>query len=350
MEKNSIVQALTLLGAPRKLTGEEWSGILHTFDVGGRELLAEKAREAASLSFGNRVYMRALIEISSFCRNGCRYCGLRCGNRLAVRYRLSKEHILECCRQAASAGFNTFVLQGGEDPMQSDEWLADVVFSIKDRYPEKAVTLSVGERSPEGYALLRRAGADRYLLRHESADDAHYSFLHPGSMSLENRKRCLALLKSMGYQVGAGMMIGSPGQRKEHLVRDLEFLDSLQPQMIGIGPFIPAKGTPFGNEPHGSVEDTLLLISLLRLRFPRALIPATTALATLCGNGMERGILAGANVVMPNMTPCDVRDKYTIYDNKKSHGSESGQQLALIREKLERIGYRIDLSRGDYGQ
>lgn len=348
MEKSAVDRAIALLMASKKLSREEWGEILHTFDEGSRELLAEKAREAASLYYGNRVYLRALIEISSFCRNNCRYCGLRCGNRLAVRYRLSREQIIGCCNQAASAGFNTFVLQGGEDPMQSDEWLADVVSSIKERYPEKAVTLSVGERSPEGYALLRRAGADRYLLRHESADDAHYSFLHPRSMSLENRKRCLALLKSMGYQVGAGMMIGSPGQTKEHLVRDLEFLDSLQPQMIGIGPFIPAKGTPFGNEPHGSVEETLLLISLLRLRFPRALIPATTALATLCGDGMERGVLAGANVVMPNMTPHDVRDKYTIYDNKKSHGSESGQQSELISEKLAHIGYRIDFSRGDY--
>lgn len=348
MEKNAVDKAIALIRNPRKLSVEDWNGILRTFDEGGREQLAAEARKTASLIFGNRVYLRALIEISSFCRNNCLYCGLRCGNRLAARYRLDKEQILECCDHAALAGFNTFVLQGGEDPMLDDVWLADVVSTIKEHYPQKAVTLSVGERSYEGYAMLRRAGADRYLLRHETADAAHYSQLHPAEMSLDNRKQCLATLKELGYQVGAGMMVGSPGQTREHLASDLEYLDNLQPHMIGIGPFIPAKGTPFGNEPSGSIEDTLLLISLLRLRFPKALIPATTALATLCSDGTERGVLSGANVVMPNMTPPDVRDKYTIYDNKKNHGSESGQQIALLDARLASIGYCADFSRGDY--
>jgi biotin synthase len=267
---------------------------------------------------------------------------------MAQRYRLSKEEILDCCRQAAELGFNTFVLQGGEDPLQSDEWLADVVAAIRAEFPKKAITLSVGERSMEGYSLLRSAGADRYLLRHETANDEHYSMLHPQTMSVCNRRRCLAGLKALGYQVGSGMMIGSPGQTVECLVDDLMFLDELKPQMIGIGPFIPAAGTPFANEPCGSVEETLLLISLLRLRFPRALIPATTALATLCEDGTQRAILAGANVVMPNFTPLHHRTKYSIYDNKKSSGSESAQQLDLLAAKLEEIGYYIDFSRGDY--
>ena len=348
MDKSATDSVVALLESPRKLSVAEWCAILHAFENGGVEQLAARAREVALRHFGNRVYVRALIEISSYCRNNCRYCGLRCGNQLAVRYRLTKEQIIECCDNAACAGFNTFVLQGGEDPLQSDEWLAHVVSEVKSRYPDKAITLSVGERTASGYAMLRKAGADRYLMRHETADAQHYSHLHPASMSLENRKQCLAVLKELGFQTGAGMMVGSPGQSREHLARDLVLLDELQPQMIGIGPFIPAKGTPFEGEPAGSVDDTLLLLSLLRLRFPRALIPATTALATLCSDGTECGVLAGANVVMPNITPLDFRGQYTIYDNKKISGSESAEQLALLSERLEKIGYVVDFSRGDY--
>lgn len=348
MKKSAFDALIAPLALPQKVTAGEWRALLQAFAGNERELLFERARDVASLNFGKRVYLRALIEISSYCRNGCRYCGLRGTNTLAVRYRLDKEHILECCHKAARLGLNTFVLQGGEDPLQSDEWLADVVMTIKQHYPDKAVTLSVGERSAEGYALMRTAGADRYLLRHETADTGHYSYLHPSRMSADNRKACLYELKRLGYQVGTGMMVGSPGQTTEHLVKDLMFLDELQPHMIGIGPFVPAKGTPFANEPSGSVEDTLLLIALLRLRFPHALIPATTALATLCSDGTERGILAGANVVMPNVTPLDVRDKYTIYDNKKVTESESAEQLSLLFGRLEKIGYRVDLARGDY--
>ena len=348
MEKRAIDKAIALLRSEEKLSQEQWCGILLSLDTTTKEYLASMAREVALCNFGNRVYLRALIEISSYCHNNCHYCGLRCENTNAVRYRLGKEQILQCCEHAAGLGFNTFVLQGGEDPMQSDEWLAEVVSEIKNRYPHKAVTLSVGERTSQGYELLRQAGADRYLLRHETANKEHYSHLHPQYMSFDNRKRCLFALKELGYQVGSGMMIGSPGQTVEHLAQDLMLLDELQPQMIGIGPFIPAKGTPFQDERPGSVDDTIFLISLLRLRFPHALIPATTALATLCGNGTARGILAGANVVMPNMTPLDVRDKYTIYDNKKNHGSESGLQLKSLADELAKIGYIIDFSRGDY--
>ena len=350
MGENDFDNLLKQLAAPDKVPAEAWHALLVETDAAQRLRLASLAREVARARFGNGVYVRALIEISSHCRNNCNYCGLRCGNRSAQRYRLSKEEILECCREAAALGFNTFVLQGGEDPQQSDEWLADVVAAIRAEFPTKAITLSVGERSVEGYSMLRNAGADRYLLRHETANESHYAHLHPANMNPDNRLHCLEHLKALGYQVGSGMMVGSPGQRVEHLVDDLMLLDTLQPQMIGIGPFIPAAGTPFESEPPGSVECTLLLISLLRLRFPRALIPATTALATLCSDGTERGILAGANVVMPNVTPQACRGKYTIYDNKKSGGTESAGQLDLLAEKLEIIGYHIDFSRGDYNE
>lgn len=348
MGENDFEKLLKELASPVNVAAGVWHSLLAGTDEEQRRQLALMARSVAQRSFGNGIYIRALIEISSHCRNNCNYCGLRCGNRLAQRYRLSKDEILECCHRAAALGFNTFVLQGGEDPQQSDEWLADVVAAIKAAFPAKAVTLSVGERTKDGYALLRNAGADRYLLRHETADAGHYSLLHPANMSLENRLHCLENLKALGYQVGSGMMVGSPGQTVECLVEDLMLLDRLQPQMIGIGPFIPAAGTHFAGEKSGSVEETLLLISLLRLRFPRALIPATTALATLCSDGTERGILAGANVVMPNVTPLACRSKYTIYDNKKNNGTESAGQLGLLAEKLEKIGYFVDFARGDY--
>lgn len=343
----SIEELVETVESAAVVPANVWQALLNVTDSHIVAYIADRARMVAQAHFGLGVYVRALIEISSCCRNNCLYCGLRSSNRLAQRYRLGKEHIIECCRAAAELGFNTFVLQGGEDSLQSDEWLADVVATIKSEFPEKAVTLSVGERSAIGYAMLRAAGADRYLLRHETADSWHYSQLHPKSMSIDNRQDCLAELKRLGFQVGSGMMVGSPGQTTEHLVKDLMFLDELKPQMIGLGPFIPASGTPFANEHPGSVDRTLLIISLLRLRFPAALIPATTAIATLCANGTERAILAGANVVMPNMTPLEYREKYTIYNNKKGSGSESAQQLELLARKLDSIGYFIDFSRGD---
>ncbi len=348
MEKRELDALVEILSKKEPVPEEVWNLLLAVSSASDREYLALRARETAQACFGKGVYVRALIEISSYCRNNCRYCGLRCGNGSAVRYRLSKDEIVECCRKGAALGFNTFVLQGGEDHVQNDAWLADAVAAIKAEFPEKAVTLSVGERSPEGYALLRSAGADRYLLRHETADEEHYSHLHPSSMSAAGRQQCLYELKRLGYQAGAGMMVGSPGQETRHLVADMMFLDSLKPQMIGIGPFIPAKGTPFAGEKNGNVELVLYLVSLLRLRFKSALIPATTALATLCSDGTERAVLAGANVVMPNITPPEARDKYTIYDNKKSCGSESAEQLSLLEEKLRGIGYHIDYGRGDY--
>lgn len=348
MTKNEFFSLVERVISAEKVERSEWLALLSSLSVEERELLASKAREVAGKYFGNGVFVRGLVEISSFCKNNCFYCGLRCSNKNASRYRLTKEEILSSCREGAAMGFNTFVLQGGEDPVQNDAFIADVVAAVHAEFPEKAITLSVGERSDDAYKAFRQAGAARYLLRHETRSDEHYYHLHPSLMSAENRRNSLFVLRRLGYQVGSGMMIGSPGQTLENIVDDMLFLEELQPQMIGIGPFIPAAGTPFENSPAGSVELTLLLLSILRLRFPQSLIPATTALATLLPNGVERGILAGANVVMPNLSPACVRGKYSIYNNKKTSGSESAQQLALLEERLRAIGYRVDYGRGDY--
>lgn len=344
-ELENIVDRL-VAGAAMDRTG--WLRLLSLQGDEERRYVQQRAMEVARLNFGNGVFVRGLIEISSYCKNNCNYCGIRCGNRAALRYRLTKEQILECCRAGDGLGFNTFVLQGGEDVVQNDEWVTDVVCAIKREFPDKAVTLSVGERSADAYRAFRAAGADRYLLRHETRNDEHYSLLHPRTMSAVNRRKCLFTLKELGFQTGSGMMIGSPYQTLEHIADDMMFLDELRPQMIGIGPFIPASGTPFEDFSAGSVDLTILVVSLLRLRFPHAHLPATTALASLHSRGRELAILAGANVVMPNLSPSDVRSKYSIYNNKKSTGGESAQQIESLRQSLDAIGYQINFSRGDY--
>lgn len=347
MEKSRI-DIINHLADGGTLSRDEWMILLSSLDDGEREYLRVKAQEVAVSRYGKGIFVRALLEISSYCKNNCYYCGIRASNRDAQRYRLSKEEILECCKEADALGFNTFVLQGGEDPVQNDAWVVDVVKAIRAAYPEKAITLSVGERSAEAYAAFKEAGANRFLLRHETRNDEHYSQLHPSMMSSENRRQCLMTLKRLGFQTGSGMMIGSPGQTDEHLYEDIRFLEELQPQMIGIGPFLPATNTPFENHSPGSADKTILMLSLLRLRFPNVLLPATTALATLCSNGMERAISAGANVVMPNVSPVEQRKKYSIYDNKKSTGAESAQQMQQLENRLNAIGYHIDYGRGDY--
>ena len=306
---------------------------------GGHSGLCGAASSLTREKFGGRVRFRALIEISSFCRNGCRYCGLRAGNALARRYRMDIDEILRCCDRAASLGYRTFVFQGGEDPRQDDVWVTELVGNVRARFPDCAITLSVGERSDEAYRLFREAGADRYLLRHETASPGHYGQLHPASMSLGNRKHCLYRLKELGYQVGAGMMVGSPFQREEDLVEDFLFLRDLHPQMIGAGPFIPAAGTPFENEPAGSVPLTLRVLSILRLMFPDANIPSTTALSSLHPSGDLLGLDAGANVIMTDFTPAGYREKYSIYDHK----SPSDHDL----RRYEDAGWTISMERGD---
>ena len=307
------------------------------------------ARELQQANFGNGVFIRGLIEVSSFCRCDCFYCGIRKSNSNAQRYRLTDEEILSCCKYGYEKGFRTFVLQGGEDLHFSAEGLANLVSKIKNQHPDCAVTLSLGERDYETYKLWRDAGADRYLLRHEAADPILYSKLHPAEQSLENRKQCLFALKELGFQVGSGFMVGAPFQTIRDLAQDIMFLQELQPHMIGIGPFIPHKASPFANEPAGNVELTLFLISLLRVIFPDALIPATTALNTLSSTGRIDGIRAGANVVMPNLSPEENRKKYDLYEGKSKGGIETADGLKDLILEMEKINYKILLNeRGDH--
>lgn len=313
-----------------------------------KNLLFALAQQAAQKSFGRQIFVRGLIEFTNYCKNDCYYCGIRRSNKNAARYRLTQEEILECCRAGYGLGFRTFVLQGGEDYFYSDEDIAAIVRAIKAQHPDCAVTLSIGERSRETYALWKKAGADRYLLRHETADFAHYAKLHPAELSAKNRQNCLYTLKELGYQAGAGFMVGSPYQTAENLADDLMFLQKLRPQMIGIGPFIPHHDTPFKDEPAGSVELTLVLLAVLRLLFPHVLLPATTALGTLAPGGRLLGIKAGANVIMPNLSPQNVRDKYLLYDNKLHTGAEAAEALNELQREVASIGYRIVSARGDY--
>ena len=330
------------------LTAEEYRSLLLCKDTVTNGYLQEKAQQTTIARFGNAVYIRGLIEISNRCRNNCLYCGIRKSNTMVSRYSLSRETILSCCREGYALGFRTFVLQGGEDLSQTDDWITDTVSTIKHEFPDCAITLSLGEKSLATYQRFFEAGATRYLLRHETFNEAHYRELHPSEMNRDHRLLCLEWLKIIGYQTGTGIMVGSPGQTIGHLVEDIQFIERFQPEMIGIGPFIPHADTPFGNEPAGSIEMTLKLISIFRLMHPSALIPSTTALATLSPDGRERGILAGANVVMPNLSPSSVRKQYALYDNKASFGSESAEGLKLLEEQLNGIGYKISYLRGDY--
>lgn len=310
--------------------------------------LGQKARETAQSIYGNQVYIRGLIEFTNYCKNDCYYCGIRTSNGKAERYRLTGEQILSCCENGYGLGFRTFVLQGGEDGYFTDEKICGLVSDIKSRYPDCAVTLSIGERSKKSYQAYFDAGADRYLLRHETADEAHYRKLHPPELTLSNRKRCLHDLKEIGFQTGCGFMVGSPYQTIETIYEDLMFIKELRPEMVGIGPFIPQKDTPFGEKTAGTLDMTLRLLSIIRLLHKGVLLPATTALGTIHPKGRERGILAGANVVMPNLSPVSVREKYKLYDNKICTGDEAAECRYCMEKRMESIGYRVAVARGDY--
>ncbi|MBP3329146.1 MAG: [FeFe] hydrogenase H-cluster radical SAM maturase HydE [Clostridia bacterium] len=311
------------------------------------EQLALAADEIRRANYGEDVYIRGLIEFSNYCKNNCYYCGIRCGNTKAVRYRLTKADIMECCAQGYSLGFRTFVLQGGEDPHFTDEVMCDIIAEIRQNYPDCAITLSVGERSRESYQAYFNAGANRFLLRHETATDDHYRRLHPKNLSLQNRKQCLFDLKEIGFQVGSGFMVGSPYQSDDNLLADLRFLQTLQPDMIGIGPFIRHEDTPFATFDSGDLYKTLRLVSILRLMFPYALIPSTTALGTIHPQGREMGLRAGANVVMPNLSPKRVRELYMLYDNKISTDEEAAESVDKLKKKVVSAGYRVVTARGD---
>ena len=313
-----------------------------------KEYLKIKAREKADRIFGKYIFMRGLIEFTNYCKNDCIYCGIRKSNKNAERYRLNKSEILECCKIGYDIGFRTFVLQGGEDNFFNIERMSNIVKAIKKEFPDCALTLSIGEKEEEYYNKLKENGANRFLLRHETSENEHYSKMHPKYMSLNNRKECLRILKKLGFQTGTGMMIGSPYQKLENLASDLIFMQEIKPEMIGIGPFLPHKDTPFANEKIGEMELTLILISVLRLIFPLSLIPATTALGTIKEGGRELGILHGANVVMPNLSPMNVRKKYLLYNNKISTGTESAEGVELLKKSIDKIGYILTGARGDY--
>lgn len=332
----------------RQLTREQWKTLLAGRTPERAALLAAKAATLRDKVYGRRVFVRGLIEFTNYCRNDCYYCGIRRSNRCAQRYRLSKDQILSCCKAGYGLGFRTFVLQGGEDPWFTDRRLAEIIRAVKEAFPDCALTLSVGERGQESYAAFREAGADRYLLRHETADEAHYRLLHPSELSLAHRMECLWNLKELGFQTGAGFMVGSPGQTEDTLAEDLEFLGRLKPEMVGIGPFLPHHDTPFRDRPAGDVALTLYLLSLVRILLPEVLLPATTALGTASVNGREAGVLAGANVVMPNLSPGNVREKYLLYDNKISTGKEAAECLDELRSSMASIGYEVAVDRGDH--
>lgn len=338
------------LAADRRLDVEEYEALIRERTPEDAALLAQLARQTAQQVYGNRIFIRGLIEISNICKNDCLYCGIRRSNRSCDRYRLSREEILACAEEGYRLGFRTVVMQGGEDGFFTDEVMAQIIRDIKNAHPDMAVTLSLGERSRESYQTLRSAGADRYLLRHETADRAHYETLHPKELSFDHRMACLQTLHDLGYQTGCGFMVGSPGQTAAHLARDLKFIEEFQPEMCGIGPFIPHKDTLFRDQPPGTVELTCYLLSILRLIKPNLLLPATTALGSIDPAGREKGILSGANVVMPNLSPQNVRNKYMLYNNKLSSGPEAAQNLQELKNRMAAIGYEIVEDRGDIQQ
>ncbi len=330
------------------LQGECMELLMHWQDPGLAEQLAEEALRLRRQVYGDDVYIRGLIEFTNHCRRDCYYCGIRQSNANLTRYRMTNDEVLRCCEEGYALGFRTFVLQGGEDVYLTDERLCELVRAIKERYPDCALTLSVGERDHNSYEKLKQAGADRYLLRHETADAEHYRRLHPQDQTLRMRVNCLLDLKDLGYQVGAGFMVGSPHQKVESLAQDLMFLQALEPEMVGIGPFIPHHDTKFADKPAGSVDFTLFLLSLIRILLPDVLLPVTTAFRTLDPNGWERALHAGANVLMPNITPPEYRGDYTLYDGKKDLGGDAKQNLRVLERSVEEAGFRVVYERGDH--
>lgn len=343
-----MLKLIDKLKETKHLTKEEWVELIEGCTPEVAEYLFAQARDVREQVYGKSIYIRGLIEFTNFCKNDCFYCGIRRSNTNACRYRLDLDEILECCEKGYELGFRTFVLQGGEDAYFTDDRLEQIVKAIRGRYPDCAITLSVGERSYESYKRLFDAGADRYLLRHETYNPEHYGQLHPAELSAKSRQQCLRNLKEIGYQVGCGFMAGSPYQTVEHLAEDMMFLAELKPHMVGIGPFISHKDTPFAKEPSGTLELTLYMLGLTRLLLPEVLLPATTALGTIASNGRELGIMAGANVVMPNLSPSMVREMYLLYNDKAYTGLEAAESVRDLQDRMRTIGYEVVVSRGDW--
>lgn len=330
----------------REFDNEELKRLIEYDDSINQDLIKE-ADAVRRKYYDDKVFLRGLIEFTNYCRNDCFYCGIRCGNRNVERYRLTEDEILNTCKEGYELGYRTFVLQGGEDGYYTDKVICNIVSAIRGEYEDCAITLSIGEKTKDSYKAYFDAGANRYLLRHETADMSHYKKLHPDVMSLDNRKRCLYNLKEIGYQVGSGFMVGSPYQTTDSLVADIRFLQDLEPDMIGIGPFISHKDTPFRDYENGSVRLTLRMISILRLLFPYVLLPSTTALGTISPTGRELGLQAGANVVMPNLTPVKYRTQYELYDGKICTGEEAAECRGCLEKRIEGAGYRVVTDRGD---
>ena len=340
-------ELINKLATEHSLTLAEYKLLVESYNEENARELAELAVAERKKYYSNTVFIRGLIEISNICKNNCLYCGIRRDNRDCERYRLNKDEILSCCEEGYELGFRTFVMQGGEDAYFTDEVLCDIISSIKEKYSDCAITLSLGERTYESYKRLYDAGADRYLLRHETADEEHYARLHPSSMSFRTRMNALEDLKKIGFQVGCGFMVNSPYQTSETIAKDLKFIEEFQPHMCGIGPFIPHKATPFANREAGGVGFTCYLLSIIRLIRTNILLPATTALGSIEENGREKGILAGANVVMPNLSPYENRRKYELYNNKLFGSAESAQAILDLKKRMNAIGYEVVVDRGD---
>lgn len=341
-------QLIDQLARERDLPDEALLSLIRCETPETEEYLAQTAAAVRQKHYGKDVYIRGLIEFTNYCKNDCLYCGIRRSNKKAQRYRLSEEDILECCRHGYELGFRTFVLQGGEDPYFTRERMVRIVSSIKQKFPDCALTLSVGEKSRAEYEAYFAAGADRYLLRHETACPCHYAKLHPAELTLAERMSCISDLKEIGFQTGIGFMVGSPFQTPQNILQDLRYIQSLRPEMVGIGPFIPHKDTPFCDEPAGTARQTLRLLAIIRLMLPTVLLPATTALGTVSGDGRVRGMQFGANVVMPNLSPLSVRKKYMLYDNKIATGEEAAESVHLLRKTMNAIGYQVVTARGDW--
>lgn len=344
---NNVLSLIEKLENRHSLTLDEYRTLIDCRTAETAEILAEKAVRVRKSVYGNKVFVRGLIEISNYCKNNCLYCGIRRDNRRCDRYRLTKDDILACCAEGYDLGFRTFVMQGGEDTHFTDGILCDIISSIKAKYPSAAVTLSLGERSRDSYKVLREAGADRYLIRHETANEDHYNRLHPPEMSYSNRMRCLRDLRELGFQTGCGFMVGSPYQTYDNIAHDLKFIEEFKPDMCGIGPFIPHKDTLFSDFAAGAADLTCYLLSIIRLIHPPILLPATTALGTISEGGRELGIKSGANVIMPNLSPIGVRKKYELYNNKLYSGDEAAEALENLKKKMLSIGYEITVERGD---
>lgn len=345
MNHNLLIDQLNL---EKNLSREDWETLIASYTEADASYAAALARDISQKHFGNAIYFRGIIEFSNICKNNCLYCGIRRENGNLTRYRLTEDEILECCAEGYALGYRTFVLQSGEDGFFTDERLCALVRHIREKHPDCAVTLSVGERSRDSYQALFDAGATRFLLRHETADQAHYHKLHPADMSFSNRMECLKILREIGYQVGCGMMVGSPYQTPAHLARDMRFMGEFRPAMVGMGPFIPHKDTPFGHFPAGSTALTLFLLSLTRIMLPTVLLPSTTALGSVSAEGRQQGVLCGCNVVMPNLSPASVRKQYMLYDNKAGTEQTAAAGLQILTEQMEAIGYRVVVGRGDY--